>query len=166
MFLINIGSKQKEWHTTIFEFEEGCRLLGSWMIHVWWIVMHGNFFLVTWEVAILWDHLKIVNKRKEVCFNWELTVSCQWRYMFQLCIIKISFLSTLHICSCYSKLGADLVVVDNGLKASIISCCECGEKLVLVNLFGWNLFDMEWQGLYTFFDFLVWFRILACNDVI
>ena len=27
----------------IFEFEEGCRFPGSWMIYVWWIVMHRNF---------------------------------------------------------------------------------------------------------------------------
>ena len=39
---IDISRRQKEWHPAIFEFEEGCRVLGSWMRDLWWIVMHGN----------------------------------------------------------------------------------------------------------------------------
>ena len=34
-FLINIGIRQKEWNPTILEFDEGCRLIGLWMIDVW-----------------------------------------------------------------------------------------------------------------------------------
>ena len=33
--LSEIGRRQNKWHPTIFEVEEGCRLLGSWVIVVW-----------------------------------------------------------------------------------------------------------------------------------
>ena len=53
------------------------------------------------------------HKRKDICFNWELTVSFQWSYIFQLCIRPDSFLSNIHFlllifqtwcwfCCCYS----------------------------------------------------------------
>ena len=43
------------------------------------------------------------------------------------------------------KLGDDLVVVDHVIKVVIISFYGFGEYLGLVNLFGWNIFDLEWQ---------------------
>ena len=65
-----------------FKFEEGCCLLGSWILYVWLIVRHGNMFLVTWEVEILWYQMKFGHKRKETCFNFELTVSCPSSLIF------------------------------------------------------------------------------------
>ena len=49
---VNSGRRQKERHPTIFESEEGCRLLGSCKIDVCFIVIRGNIVQVSLEVLI------------------------------------------------------------------------------------------------------------------
>ena len=50
--LAEIGRRKNGWHPTIFDVEEECHLLGSWVIVILSTVKHVNGNLVTLEVAI------------------------------------------------------------------------------------------------------------------
>ena len=66
------------------------------MIDIWWMVMHGDIFLVTWEMAIWWYQLNVGHKRKDICIHWEKGISSWWSLMLQLWIFLFSFRVILH----------------------------------------------------------------------
>ena len=63
--LRQIGRRQNKWYPTIFELEEVCSLLESWVIDIWQTVKHVNENLVTWEVSIDWYHIKVGWKKND-----------------------------------------------------------------------------------------------------